>query len=232
MDVVFIFCSVLHNEPSLAILYFIIISRCSIHTSSLTQNNSTTQYPIYIFLREATKVGAIPFFIEQFKVWQTLSSYIYIPSLCKLENFKQERLLLGVRERLRDFLLIFSYLQGYHGLSKDDDRLWAMEIDREHSRGGGVLPHHSHAHLGWAGLDPPPVGALPLPSPHTTLAGEWSDDTGGEYDMMCVFRWPKRVPAPGKLRDPASQYWSIQHSGHNGEWPWPGERRRGVTCDK
>ena len=66
----------------------------------------------------------------------------------------------------------FSYLQGYHGLSKDDDRLWAMEIDREHSRGGGVLPHHGHAHLGWAGLDPPPVGALPLPSPHTTLAGE------------------------------------------------------------
>ena len=66
----------------------------------------------------------------------------------------------------------FSFFQGYHGLSKDDDRLWAMEIDREHSRGGGVLPHHGHAHLGWAGLDPPPVGALPLPSPHTTLAGE------------------------------------------------------------
>jgi len=63
-------------------------------------------------------------------------------------------------------------IQGYHGLSKDDDRLWAMEIDREHSRGGGVLPHHGHAHLGWAGLDPPPVGALPLPSPHTTLAGD------------------------------------------------------------
>ena len=34
------------------------------------------------------------------------------------------------------------------------------------------------------------------------------------------------MPAPGKLRDPASQYWSIQHSGHNGEWPWPGERTR------
>ena len=46
-----------------------------------------------------------------------------------------------------------------------------MEIDREHSR-GGVLPHHGHAHLGWAGLDPPPVGALPLPSPHNTLAGQ------------------------------------------------------------
>ena len=71
-------------------------------------------------------------------------------------------------------------LQGYHGLSKDDDRLWAMEIDREHSRGGGVL-HHSHnpAHpLGWTGLVeslPPPPGALPLPPPpppHNSLAGD------------------------------------------------------------
>ena len=41
--------------------------------------------------------------------------------------------------------------------------------------------------------------------------------------FIIVTRWPKRVPAPGKLRDPASQYWSVQHSGHSGEWPWPGE---------
>ena len=67
-------------------------------------------------------------------------------------------------------LLSIIMFQGYHGLSKDDDRLWAMEIDREHSRGGGVL-HHSHnpAHpLGWTGLVetlPPPPGALPLPPP-------------------------------------------------------------------
>lgn len=70
-------------------------------------------------------------------------------------------------------------IQGYHGLSKDDDRLWAMEIDREHSRGGGVLHHaHTSAHppLGWTGLVetlPPPPGALPLPPPpHNSLAGD------------------------------------------------------------
>ena len=70
--------------------------------------------------------------------------------------------------------------QGYHGLSKDDDRLWAMEIDREHSRGGGALHHpHTAAHtpLAWTGLVetlPPPPGALPLPPPppHNSLAGD------------------------------------------------------------
>ena len=75
--------------------------------------------------------------------------------------------------------------QGYHGLSKDDDRLWAMEIDREHSRGGGVLHHtssHTHPALaaGWTGLVgdalPPPPGALPLNTlshaPTNSLAGD------------------------------------------------------------
>ena len=76
-------------------------------------------------------------------------------------------------------LLYITLFQGYHGLSKDDDRLWAMEIDREHSRGGGVLHHaHTAAHppLGWTGLVetlPPPPGALPLPPPpHNSLAGD------------------------------------------------------------
>ena len=77
-------------------------------------------------------------------------------------------------------LLSITLFQGYHGLSKDDDRLWAMEIDREHSRGGGVLHHgHTPAHppLGWTGLVetlPPPPGALPLPPPppHNSLAGD------------------------------------------------------------
>jgi len=76
-------------------------------------------------------------------------------------------------------------IQGYHGLSKDDDRLWAMEIDREHSRGGGVLHHtssHTHPALaaGWTGLVgdalPPPPGALPLNTlshaPTNSLAGD------------------------------------------------------------
>ena len=97
----------------------------------------------------------------------------------------------------------FSYLQGYHGLSKDDDRLWAMEIDREHSRGGGVLPHHGHAHLGWAGLDPPPVGALPLPSPHTTLAGEsqYLGSRGQTFSTYCLQvtqtgARPRETPGP------------------------------------
>ena len=85
-------------------------------------------------------------------------------------------------------------LQGYHGLSKDDDRLWAMEIDREHSRGGGVL-HHSHAPahpLGWTGLVesslPPPPGALPLapPPPHHNSAGD-----------------PNGHPPPGNSGSPA-----------------------------
>ena len=85
-------------------------------------------------------------------------------------------------------------MQGYHGLSKDDDRLWAMEIDREHSRGGGVL-HHSHnpAHpLGWTGLVetlPPPPGALPLappPPPHNS-AGD-----------------PNGHPPPGNSGSPVS----------------------------
>ena len=61
-----------------------------------------------------------------------------------------------------------------------------MEIDREHSRGGGVLHHapgHTHPALaaGWTGLVggdtlPPPPGALPLNTlPHPTpnsLAGD------------------------------------------------------------
>ena len=81
-------------------------------------------------------------------------------------------------------------LQGYHGLSKDDDRLWAMEIDREHR--AGVLHHthtppHTHPTLGWTGIVdtvalPPPPGALPLtPSQqHNSLAGD-----------------PNGVPPPG-----------------------------------
>ena len=55
-----------------------------------------------------------------------------------------------------------------------------MEIDREHSRGGGALHHpHTAAHtpLAWTGLVetlPPPPGALPLPPPppHNSLAGD------------------------------------------------------------
>lgn len=89
-------------------------------------------------------------------------------------------------------------IQGYHGLSKDDDRLWAMEVDREHSRGGGVLHHthtppHSHPTLGWTGLVetlPPPPGALPLsplPTQHNSLAGD-----------------PNGYPPPGNFGTPAT----------------------------
>ena len=87
--------------------------------------------------------------------------------------------------------------QGYHGLSKDEDRLWAMEIDREHSRGGGVLHHSTHTPphptLGWTGLVetlPPPPGALPLsplPTQHNTLAGD-----------------PNGYPPPGNSGTPAT----------------------------
>ena len=56
-----------------------------------------------------------------------------------------------------------------------------MEIDREHSRGGGGVLHHTHTpphthHLGWTGIVdtvslPPPPGALPL-NQHNSLAGD------------------------------------------------------------
>jgi len=64
-------------------------------------------------------------------------------------------------------------IQGYHGLAKDEDRIWAMELDREHMRG---LVHHPGHPLGWPGLPPPPDGlpppphgALPLPHPQAGL---------------------------------------------------------------
>jgi len=57
-------------------------------------------------------------------------------------------------------------IQGYHGLAKEEDRIW-MEVDREHGRG---LVHHSGHPLGWPGLPPPdglPGPPPPLPPSHT-----------------------------------------------------------------
>jgi len=92
-------------------------------------------------------------------------------------------------------------IQGYHGLSKEEDRIWAMELDREHGRS---LIHHPGHPLGWPGLPPPPdglppppPGALPLPHPQSihspqpqppqTLAGD-----------------PNGVPPPGNSGIPAT----------------------------
>jgi len=87
-------------------------------------------------------------------------------------------------------------IQGYHGLSKEDDRIWAMELDRDHTRS---LIHHPGHPIGWPGLPPPPdglpgppPGALPLSHPSSTqpphtLAGD-----------------PNGVPPPGNSGIPAT----------------------------
>lgn len=90
-------------------------------------------------------------------------------------------------------------IQGYHGLSKDEDRIWAMELDREHGRS---LLHHPGHPLGWPGLPPPPdglppppPGALPLPHPQSIHSPQPPQNLAGD---------PNGVPPPGNSGIPAT----------------------------
>eukprot|EP00092_Neocalanus_flemingeri_P014724 GFUD01015890.1.p1 GENE.GFUD01015890.1~~GFUD01015890.1.p1 ORF type:complete len:523 (-),score=45.63 GFUD01015890.1:3029-4597(-) len=98
-------------------------------------------------------------------------------------------------------------IQGYHGLSKEDDRIWAMELDREHTRS---LIHHPGHPLGWPGLPPPPdglpppppgalppppPGALPLPHPQSIHSPQPPQTLAGD---------PNGVPPPGNSGIPAT----------------------------
>jgi len=90
-------------------------------------------------------------------------------------------------------------IQGYHGLAKDEDRIWAMELDREHMRG---LVHHPGHPLGWPGLPPPPDGlpppphgALPLPHPQSSLHHSPPHTLAGD---------PNGHPPPGNSGIPAT----------------------------
>jgi len=91
-------------------------------------------------------------------------------------------------------------IQGYHGLSKDEDRIWAMELDREHGRS---LIHHPGHPLGWPGLPPPPdglpppppPGALPLPHPQGIHSPQPPQTLAGD---------PNGVPPPGNSGIPAT----------------------------
>lgn len=89
-------------------------------------------------------------------------------------------------------------IQGYHGLAKEEDRIW-MELDREHGRG---LVHHPGHPLGWPGLPPPdglpgPPNPLPPPAPSNLLSpsSQTPQTLAGD---------PNGVPPPGNTGIPAT----------------------------
>ena len=75
-------------------------------------------------------------------------------------------------------------LQGYHGLSKDEDRLWAMEVERGGEAGRALISHPAHPALAWPALstDLPPPGALPLP-PHHALHSPQVPNTENLFEV-------------------------------------------------
>merc|ERR1719334_2834842 len=86
-------------------------------------------------------------------------------------------------------------IQGYHGLAKEEDRIW-MEVDREHGRG---LVHHSGHPLGWPGL-PPPDG-LPGPPPPPAHLSSLSSPPQTPQTLAGD---PNGVPPPGNSGIPAT----------------------------
>lgn len=87
-------------------------------------------------------------------------------------------------------------IQGYHGLAKEEDRIW-MEIDREHGRG---LSHHPGHPLGWPGLPPPDglPGPPPPPTPNSLLSPAPSQTP------QTLAGDPNGVPPPGNTGIPAT----------------------------
>ena len=184
MDVVFIFRSVLHNEPSLAILYLLLSalphspwSRYAISTLHIPWHG-----PVMHWSSRHSNLGNS---LTNYDRMMLNKVFMRIISDTKLEDRHWPH--------AANVITLVAVLQGYHGLSKDDDRLWAMEIDREHRVLGhshAPTPPHSHAHLaGWSGLvEAGPAPALPLPAPHhTQLAGD-----------------PNGRPPPGNSGTPAT----------------------------
>lgn len=85
-------------------------------------------------------------------------------------------------------------IQGYHGLAKEEDRIW-MDLDRDHGRG---LAHHPGHPLGWPGL-PPPDG-LPGPPPPAHL----SSLSSPPQTPQTLAGDPNGVPPPGNSGIPAT----------------------------
>jgi len=91
-------------------------------------------------------------------------------------------------------------IQGYHGLSKDEDRIWAMELDREHGRS---LIHHPGHPLGWPGLPPPPPDGLPPPPPPGALPLPHPQSIHSPQPPQTLAGDPNGVPPPGNSGIPA-----------------------------
>ena len=86
--------------------------------------------------------------------------------------------------------------QGYHGLAKEEDRIW-MDLDREHGRG---LVHHPGHPLGWPGL-PPPDG---LPGPPPPPPAHLSSLSSPSQTPQTLAGDPNGVPPPGNSGIPAT----------------------------
>jgi len=87
-------------------------------------------------------------------------------------------------------------IQGYHGLAKEEDRIW-MDLDREHGRG---LVHHPGHPLGWPGL-PPPDG---LPGPPPPPPAHLSSLSSPSQTPQTLAGDPNGVPPPGNSGIPAT----------------------------
>ena len=93
-------------------------------------------------------------------------------------------------------LLVITRLpQGYHGLAKEEDRIW-MDLDRDHGRG---LAHHPGHPLGWPGL-PPPDGLPGPPPPPAHLSSLASPP----QTPQTLAGDPNGVPPPGNSGIPAT----------------------------
>ena len=99
--------------------------------------------------------------------------------------------------KLHSVLLVITRLpQGYHGLAKEEDRIW-MDLDREHGRG---LVHHPGHPLGWPGL-PPPDG---LPGPPPPPPAHLSSLSSPTQTPQTLAGDPNGVPPPGNSGIPAT----------------------------